>query len=60
MRGVRVDPDARTAQVAGGCQLGEVDHATHAFGLASPSGILSTTDVGGLTLGGGASTRTAW
>jgi hypothetical protein len=53
MRGVRVDPVARTAQVAGGSQLGDVDHATHAFGLATPSGIFSTTGVGGLTLGGG-------
>jgi len=53
MKGVRVDPAARTARVAGGCTWGEVDHATHAFGLATPSGIISTTGVGGLTLGGG-------
>src|SRR5664279_833709 len=53
MRGVRVDPVAKIAQVAGGCVWGDVDHATHAFGLAVPSGILSTTGVGGLTLGGG-------
>jgi FAD binding domain-containing protein/berberine-like enzyme len=53
MRGVRVDPQARTATVAGGTTLGEVDHATHAFGLAIPAGIISTTGVGGLTLGGG-------
>jgi FAD/FMN-containing dehydrogenase len=53
MRGVKVDPAAKTAQVAGGCVWGDVDHATHAFGLAVPSGILSTTGVGGLTLGGG-------
>jgi hypothetical protein len=53
MRGVRVDPAARTALVLGGTTWGEVDHATHAFGLATPSGIVSTTGVGGLTLGGG-------
>jgi len=53
MKGVRVDPEARTALVMGGSTWGEVDHATHAFGLATPSGIISTTGVGGLTLGGG-------
>lgn len=53
MDGVRVDPNRRTARVEGGSVWGDVDHATHAFGLATPSGILSTTGVGGLTLGGG-------
>jgi len=53
MKGVRVDPVARTARVGGGCTWADVDHATHAFGLATPSGIISTTGVGGLTLGGG-------
>jgi FAD/FMN-containing dehydrogenase len=53
MNGVRVDPARRTARVAGGCTWGDVDHATHPFGLATPSGFISTTGVGGLTLGGG-------
>ena len=53
MKGVRVDPASRTARVGGGCVWGDVDHATHAFGLATPSGFISTTGVGGLTLGGG-------
>jgi len=53
MKGIRVDPVARTVRVDGGCTWGEVDHATHPFGLATPSGFISTTGVGGLTLGGG-------
>jgi FAD/FMN-containing dehydrogenase len=52
MRWVRVDPGARTAQIGGGCMLADIDHATHAFGLAAPIGILGTTGVG-LLLGGG-------
>lgn len=53
MKGVRVDPDARTARVGPGCTQGDLDHATHAFGLAVPAGIISTTGVAGLTLSGG-------
>lgn len=50
---VRVDTAANTVRVGGGNLWGEVDHATHPFGLAVPAGIISTTGVGGLTLGGG-------
>lgn len=50
---VRVDPRKKTVAVGGGARWRDVDHATHAFGLAVPSGIISTTGVGGLTLGGG-------
>src|SRR4029077_5372382 len=53
MKGVRVDPVARTARVDAGCTQGDVDHATHAFNLAVPAGIISTTGIAGLTLSGG-------
>jgi FAD/FMN-containing dehydrogenase len=53
MKGIRVDSAARTVRVAGGCVWGEVDHATHPYGLAVPTGFISSTGVGGLTLGGG-------
>jgi FAD/FMN-containing dehydrogenase len=53
MKSVRVDPPSRTVRVDAGCTSGDVDHATHPFGLAVPFGIVSTTGVAGLTLGGG-------
>jgi FAD/FMN-containing dehydrogenase len=53
MKDIAVDPHARTVRVGGGCTWGEVDQATGEHGLATPSGIISTTGVGGLTLGGG-------
>ena len=53
MRGVRVDPDARTVRVQGGATWGDVDRETQLFGLATPGGNVSTTGVAGLTLHGG-------
>ncbi|MEO7422159.1 MAG: FAD-binding oxidoreductase, partial [Ornithinibacter sp.] len=53
MRSTTVDPAAGTVRVDGGCTWGDVDHATVAFGMATPSGFLASTGVGGLTLGGG-------
>jgi FAD/FMN-containing dehydrogenase len=53
MHGVRVDPVARTARVEGGALLSDLHHATAPFGLAMPSGIVASTGVGGITLGGG-------
>jgi hypothetical protein len=53
LKRIQVDPQAHTVRVSGGCTWGEVDAATGKYGLATPSGIISTTGVGGLTLGGG-------
>lgn len=53
MKGIHVDRVDKTVRVEPGCTSGDVDHATHAFGLAVPFGIVSTTGVAGLTLGGG-------
>src|SRR4030088_1553807 len=53
MKGVHVDPVARLVRVGPGCTQGDVDHATHIYELAVPAGIVSTTGIAGLTLGGG-------
>ena len=53
MRGVRVDPLTQTARVEGGATWGDLNAAGYPFGLATTGGIISTTGVGGLTLGGG-------
>jgi hypothetical protein len=53
MKGIRIDPEARTARVEAGVLLGELDEATQAHGLAVPAGIVTHTGLTGLTLGGG-------
>jgi FAD/FMN-containing dehydrogenase len=53
MKDVSIDPDARVARVQGGCTWGDFDHVAHDFGLATTGGVVSTTGVAGLTLGGG-------
>ena len=53
MKGIRVDPVNSTVRAEGGCTLGELNHATQAFGMSVPAGIVSTTGIAGLTLGGG-------
>ena len=53
MKGIRVDPEGRTARVQAGVLLGELDRETQEFGLAVPSGIVTHTGLAGLTLGGG-------
>jgi FAD/FMN-containing dehydrogenase len=53
MQGVRVDPATKRVRAQGGVKWGEFDHETQAFGLATPGGVISTTGISGLTLGGG-------
>jgi FAD/FMN-containing dehydrogenase len=53
MRGVRVDPKAGTARAEGGATWGDFNHATYPFGLATTGGVISSTGIAGLTLGGG-------
>ena len=53
MKGIRVDPEHKTVRAQGGCTWGDMDHATHGFGMATPGGVVSTTGIAGLTLGGG-------
>lgn len=53
MKGVRVDPHTHTARAEGGCTWGDFNHATYPYGLATTGGIVSTTGIAGLTLGGG-------
>jgi FAD/FMN-containing dehydrogenase len=53
MKGIRVDPESRTARAEAGCVWGDLDHETQAFGLAVTGGQISDTGIAGLTLGGG-------
>lgn len=53
MKGMRVDPEARTGRAQASLTWGEFDRETHAFGLATTGGLVSTTGIAGLTLGGG-------
>jgi FAD/FMN-containing dehydrogenase len=53
MNGTRVDQINRTVRAEGGCTLGDLNHATQPFGMSVPAGIVSTTGIAGLTLGGG-------
>jgi FAD/FMN-containing dehydrogenase len=53
MKGIRVDPVARTVRAETGLKLGEFDRETQAFGLATTQGVVPTVGMAGLTLGGG-------
>ncbi len=52
MKGIHVDPKGRTVRAQGGVTWGDLDRETQAFGLATPGGVVSTTGIAGLTLGG--------
>src|SRR5215207_2745020 len=53
MKGIHVDPERRTVRAQGGVTVGELDRTAGVFGLATPSGVVSSTGIAGLTLGGG-------
>jgi FAD/FMN-containing dehydrogenase len=53
MKGVRVDPAGNTVRAEAGCTQADLNHAAHGFGMAVPVGVVSTTGIAGLTLGGG-------
>ena len=53
MKGIHVDPAARTVRAQGGVTWGELNHETQLLGLAATGGVVSTTGIAGLTLGGG-------
>jgi FAD/FMN-containing dehydrogenase len=53
MRDIAVDPERRRVRAEGGCTWGELNEAAHAFGLGTTGGVISTTGIAGLTLGGG-------
>src|ERR1700738_1621230 len=53
MKGVRVDPASNSVRAEAGCTQADLNHAAHGFGLAVPAGVVSTTGIAGLTLGGG-------
>lgn len=53
MKGIRVNAKERSVHAQGGVTWGDLDRETQVFGLAAPGGVVSTTGIAGLTLGGG-------